>query len=65
MTDIEAANCVETEEFYVILPRTISSDAYKGLKRAAVPAYTSKDGPLMAKEEIRRLLRVSGPTPSA
>ena len=65
MTDSEAANCVETDEFYVILPRTYERDTYRGLKRMAVRPYTSKDGPLMTKEEIRQLLKLSAVGPPA
>ena len=65
MTEAEAADCVETEEFYVILPRTFTSHTYKGLKPVAVSPYTSKDGPLMTREEIRRLLKLSASGPPA
>lgn len=57
MTDTEASNCAETEEFYILLPRTFASRTYGNLKRSIVRPYTSRDGPLMAKEEIRQLLR--------
>jgi len=57
MTDTEASNCAETGEFYILLPRTSASSTYRNLKQSTVRPYTSKDGPLMAKEEIRHLLR--------
>jgi len=64
ITGEEAEHALKTEDMFIILPRAsqfpTSVYNYKNAKTAEPRKYTSKDGSLMSKNEIKRMLLEEG-----
>jgi len=56
MTNAEAQNAVETEEFYIVNPHAERLRTSPKLSFAGVKIYTSDSAPLLTREEIASLL---------
>ena len=65
MTEEEANQALETEDMFIILPQILPQivmepHVYQGAKPTQLKSYTSNDGKLLTKEEIKKLLSEEG-----